>query len=61
MQITQIAELLSCAIATVRVYLKKWGTFISYNRNGSYGMFAQHPRREKLLQDVVRHSVVNIR
>jgi len=35
MRITDIAELLYCSIPTVRGRLKKWGTFTSYNRNGS--------------------------
>jgi len=44
MRITEIADLLSCAIPTVRVRLKKWDTFTSYNRNSSYYTLPDVPR-----------------
>jgi len=44
MRITDIAELLYCSIPTVRGRLKQWGTFTSYNRNGSYYTLPDVPR-----------------
>jgi hypothetical protein len=44
MRISDIAECLYCAIPTVRGRLKKWGTFTSYNRNGSYYTLPDVPR-----------------
>jgi hypothetical protein len=44
MRIVEIADLLYCAIPTVRGRLKKWGTFTSYNCNGSYYTLPDVPR-----------------
>jgi len=44
MRITEIADLLSCSIPTVRGRLKKWRTFTSYNRNGGYYTLPDVPR-----------------
>jgi len=44
MRITDIAELLSCSIPTVRKRLKHWQTYTSYNRNGSYYTLPDVPR-----------------
>lgn len=44
MPITEIADLLSCSIPTVRTRLRQWQTFTSYNRNGSYYTLPDVPR-----------------
>ncbi len=36
MTVTQLAQALHCAIATVRNRLRAWNTFTSYNHNGRY-------------------------
>jgi hypothetical protein len=44
MRITEIADLLSCSIPTVRGRLNKWRTYTSYNRNGGYYTLPDVPR-----------------
>jgi len=44
MRVTEIADLLSCSIPTVRTRLRQWQTFTSYNCNGSYYTLPDVPR-----------------